>query len=376
MNAPQHFTVSVATAQSFALSPEGQSMARRRLLRDARETESRAGLPGETTALLGELMRRLVVAGLAELPAPGQGRTLARWQALADVAAHDLSLAKLFEGHTDALAILRELGDDAPVPAGSTWGMWAAEPPDAKVSFQRQGGGHHVRLQGRKSWCSGASTVSNGLLTAWAADGCGPFLVKVAMDQSGVRVIDKAWRAVGMAGSASVDVEFDAAQGTLLGGARDYLSRPGFWHGGAGIAACWYGGALALAHHLKAAAADSGGTGKRPGDLLRQAALGKVDLALRQTAALLRDAARWIDEHPRDDACALALRVRLSAEASAGRVLDEVGRALGAGPFCRDAQFARMAADLPVFVRQSGADRDFAALGAHLAASESASWAL
>ena len=196
------------------------------------------------------------------------------------------------------------------------------------------------------------------------------------MDQPGVRVVDKGWRAVGMASSASIDVEFDAAEGELLGGARDYLSRPGFWHGGAGIAACWYGGALALAQRLKVAAAGIGGTSQAAGNPLRQVALGKVDLALRQTAALLREAATWIDAHPRDDACALALRVRLSAEASAGSVLDEVGRALGAGPFCRDAHFARMAADLPVFVRQSGAERDFAALGARLATSEEKSWAL
>ena len=44
-------------------------------------------------------------------------------------------------------------------------------------------------------------------------------------------------------------------------------------------------------------------------------------------------------------------------------MLDEAGRALGAGAFCRDAKFARAAADLPVFIRQSHAEHDFAALG-------------
>lgn len=375
MNQAEQQAVSEVATRSLAASPESQLLARRRLLRDARETESRAGLQGESTVTLGDLMHRLVVSALADLPAPGHGRTLARWQALADVAAHDLSLAQLFEGHTDALAILHELGDEAAVPAGSTWGTWAAELPDVKLRFQPQDGGH-VSLRGRKSCCWGASTVSNGLLTAWSLDASGPYLVKVAMDQPGVRVIDKGWRAVGMASNASIDVEFNAAQGELLGGARDYLSRPGFWHGGAGIAACWYGGALALARRFKVAAADGGGTGLTPGNPLRHASLGKVDLALRQTAALLREAAAWIDAHPRDDACALALRVRLSAKASAGSVLDEVGRALGAGPLCHDAQFARMASDLPVFVRQSGAERDCAALGAHLAASDGTSWAL
>ena len=92
------------------------------------------------------------------------------------------------------------------------------------------------------------------------------------------------------------------------------------------------------------------------------AALGKVDLALQSTAALIRDAARWIDDNPLNNASSVALRVRLAAERCAGKVLDEAGRALGAAAFCRDARFARSAADLPVFVRQSHAERDFSAL--------------
>lgn len=49
-------------------------------------------------------------AVLAELP--GGGATLARGQVLAAVDADDLALAKLYEGHTDALAILAEAGID------------------------------------------------------------------------------------------------------------------------------------------------------------------------------------------------------------------------------------------------------------------------
>ena len=79
----------------------------------------------------------------------------------------------------------------------------------------------------------------------------------------------------------------------------------------------------------------------------------------------------------RADASAVALRVRLAAEATATRVLDETGRALGATPFCRDPRFARMAADLPVFLRQSHAERDCAALGERvLAHQEGPAWPL
>lgn len=108
----------------------------------------------------------------------------------------------------------------------------------------------------------------------------------------------------------------------------------------------------------------------------RLAGLGKVDLSLRATAALLRDAAQWIDAHPHQDASEVALPVRLAAEACAKTVLDEAGRALRAAPFCRDARFARMAADLPVFIRQSHAERGFCALGERVASSASGPWPL
>jgi hypothetical protein len=319
----------------------------------------------------GDALKQLVDAGLDALPPPGSGRTLLRWQMLAAVAAHDLSLVKLYEGHTDALAILSEL--NMPPPQAQTrWAMWAAEPPQARVYLQRNGDGANVMLTGRKAWCSGAASVTHALLTAWeaqpGADDRGPFLVAVDLHQWGVHVTDEGWQAIGMAGSASVDVTFDEAPAQLIGEVGDYLQRPGFWQGGVGIAACWYGGAAALADALKARVAARS-------DAHSAAHLGAVDVALQETAALLRQAAAQIDRNPRANAQALAMQTRASAERSAALVLDHVGRALGAAPFCRDAEFARRAADLPVFLRQSHAERDLQALG-ELRATEAGEWAL
>src|ERR1700686_985002 len=46
-----------------------------------------------------------VESGRLNLPLPGGGRTRERWAVLADLAGEDLSLARLAEGHADALAI-------------------------------------------------------------------------------------------------------------------------------------------------------------------------------------------------------------------------------------------------------------------------------
>jgi hypothetical protein len=48
-------------------------------------------------------------AELAAVPMPGRGHTLERWRWLWSVARQSPALARLAEGHLDALAILAEL---------------------------------------------------------------------------------------------------------------------------------------------------------------------------------------------------------------------------------------------------------------------------
>lgn len=304
--------------------------------------------------------------GLDQLPLPGQGHTLQRWRVLAEVAGADLALAKLFEGHTDALAIIDECAASHLDITGS-WGVWAAEPPSARVRIVARDG-HQVRLQGRKAWCSGALQLDCALVTAWDEQQC-PQLVAVRLDQPSLRTFEQGWQAVGMASTASVDVQLDACQGQLVGSSGEYLSRPGFWHGGAGIAACWYGAAQALGGYLLEHC-------ERRADPHALAHLGAVDAALAGARAALRETAAWIDEQPERDAQLPVRRLRAQVEDAADRVLRHVGRALGATPLCRNSHFARLSADLPVFMRQSHAERDLAELGRQLPGAAHREWPL
>ena len=329
-----------------------------------------AGTLNDSAAARGALLRGLVADGLAELPRPGGGATLERWRALAVVAAHDLALVKLYEGHTDALAILAEAGE--PVPRRDrTWGMWAAESPGGRVVFEPDGHAS-CTLSGHKAWCSGARLLDAALLTVWSSDGRGPFLARVDLAQAGVAFDAGDWQAVGMRATDSVTVRFDRVPARLVGAEGFYLSRPGFWQGGVGIAACWHGGACAIADALSgnaAAAGDKAGWH-------RLMALGALDCALSANAALLREAARWIDAHPRAEARTWALRTRAATDAACELALHHATRAMGATPLCLDARFARRAADLPVFVRQCHGDRDLVALGERVVGGGEASWTL
>lgn len=296
-----------------------------------------------------------------QLPLPGHGQTLQRWRALAAIAASDLCLAKVLEAHYDAQAILAEL--QAPALAdGELAAVWAAGGPQATLCLDPDG--NHA--SGDKPWCSGAGLVDVALVTAQAAQG--PQLLRIALDQAGISRHDDGWHATGMGGIRSGRVSFQRVHCEPVGAPGAYLQRPGFWHGGAGIAACWFGAAVALALPLLRSP-------RIATDPLAAALLGQVDMALAASAALLRELAAAIDARPADPQRLAVVRVRSQVERGCQLVLDAVGRALGPAPMCLDAAHARRWSDLAVFMRQSHADHDWAELGRGLAPLESP-WAL
>lgn len=307
------------------------------------------------------------------IPLPGHGQTLARWRLFAGIAAtHGAVAIKLFEAHADALAILAEVSQARPAP-DTQWAVWAAEPPDARVHVRPTSGaatlahtrglaarsgianGRPARLNGRKAWCSGARDVSHALVTCHDDDN-GTLMAAIDVRGPGATVTTEGWHAVGMSQTFSGDVLLEDCPALLIGGDRAYLDRPGFWHGGAGIAACWYGAVLPFEQAVRQAV-------HRHGDAHAAAHLGAIDGDLRGALALLRETAAWIDAHPDADAYVPAMRLRGAVEAAVLRVMQRAGNVLGAGPLCRNARLAALFADLPVLLRQSHAERDLAKLG-------------
>jgi alkylation response protein AidB-like acyl-CoA dehydrogenase len=311
----------------------------------------------------GRAFAAAVESGRLDVPLPGSGATWERWAVFAALAGEDLSLARLGEGHADAVAILAELGGPRP-ERGSRWGVWAASPPGPCVTARRRRGGWV--LDGVKRYCSGARACTHALVTAAADDGQRLFAVA-----AGDLVPDPdSWPATGMAGSDTLDVGFPGVAGEPVGPPGGYAGRPGFSHGGAGVAACWFGGARAVARALLDAAA------KRDVGPHALAHLGAVDVGLRTVRAALAEAAAGIDADPGDRGGAgpaRALRVRALTEAVAGDVLSRTGRALGAGPLGHDQAHSRAVADLTVYLRQHHAERDLERLG-ELTAQQGADW--
>jgi alkylation response protein AidB-like acyl-CoA dehydrogenase len=297
-----------------------------------------------------------LASGALELPLPGGGATAARWRRLADLTEADIVAGRLAEAHTDAVAILAELGGPEPKP-DQLWGVWAAEPPDAVV-FARGTGGE-ATLDGTKAWCSGATLCSHALVTArLTSDERGLFAVN--LHHPAVRPLPSTWRNPGMAQSDTRSVQFSGVPVIPVGRPGEYLSRPGFWHGAIGVSACWLGGARSVAKPLyERATADHV-------DAHTLAHLGAVDAALAAGDAILMAAAAEVDADPlnrKGSAELIARRTRAVVEAAVDETLSRTARALGPAPLCLDADHARRVADLAIYVRQSHAERDLERLG-------------
>jgi hypothetical protein len=304
-------------------------------------------LPLASSAAVADAVRILIAEGIATLPLPAAGQTSKRWRVLTQVGAIDLSLAKIFESHADALAILAEL--DTPADLAQLHAVWAAENPREPLDIDQS------LLVGTKSWCSGATDVDVGLLTATNSHG-DLVLVRVTMDHPSITRQPTTWRSPAMAASGTTAIRFDGTPAEVIGPPEAYLERPGFWHGGAGIAAVWLGAATALARRLAAGLIDRV-------DPHALAHLGRVDATLAAARALLDATAAWIDAHPSDDAFLPTLRLRLAVESAAHTVLHHTALALGPGPLTTEPEFIQRRADLELFLRQSHAERDLADLG-------------
>jgi hypothetical protein len=130
-----------------------------------------------------------------------------------------------------------------------------------------------------------------------------------------------------------------------------YLSRPGFWHGACGPAACWAGGAIGLVDYALANRTENPHT---------LAHLGAMEASVWAMYSCFETAGRQIDAHAedRDTAITRALSLRHVIEQLCVDILQRFGRACGPRPFAFDEDASRRYSEVQLYIRQCHAERD------------------
>lgn len=295
-----------------------------------------------------ELQQRLRTLAAEPLPIPGRGQTALRHQRILEVAAEDVSLAKLAEAHWDALAILAEAGR-SPVP-GALYAVWASEVPNQPLVFE------NGRLSGTKAFSSGGGIVDRALVTVGPPD---HQLLDIDVRLGPAVQLDLSrWQPEAFRLTQTGSVSFRAlpvAEGAIIGHPGFYVGRPGFWHGACGPAACWAGGAAGLLAYADAS---------RRSDSHTLAHLAAIHANVWAMRSLLRVAGDEIDAAPEDIRAAQqrALTLRHLIEQLATDTLRRFGRAYGPFPLAMDPDTARRYHETEIFLRQCHAERDLEGL--------------
>ncbi|WP_017389042.1 acyl-CoA dehydrogenase [Acinetobacter calcoaceticus] len=322
-------------------------------------SEFESALAEDKSKLRIDLLSQLV--NLAKnLPYPASGQTYQRWQLFAQIAGSDLSLAKLFESHCDALSILNELGYQEEID-DQIWAVWAADGGPALLQIKDN------LCNGIKPWCSGVEFIQKALMSYKDQQGQAQLCI-VNLEHPSITTDLSHWHAVGMHATQTARVTFENTPVKPIGHPNSYLERPGFWHGAAGVAACWYGAAVRLASFLQ----ESCQANPNP---FKKLYLGELAQQLAITKQYFQYVAELIDHQPLLSHEREIRILRAQTEQCCQSVVEQVGKALGARPFCEDTTFAQLMADLPVFIRQSHAAFDYEQI-AELCLSEQSLWEL
>jgi alkylation response protein AidB-like acyl-CoA dehydrogenase len=265
----------------------------------------------------------------------------------------DLSVARIFEGHVNAVSIVARYGNHDQLQAlskriaqGGLSAVWGAD--DAKGLHVANGG--RSTLQGRKILASGAGIVTDPIVTAKADDDQVICLLQLTMDE---KIDLSAWNALGMRSTATGAIDLSdivVTSENLVGVAGDFMRQPYFSGGAWRFCAAHVGATERLVDLFR--------------DHLVRTARGDDPFQLQRLAhciASARTARHWVEEAARRlsvdepdtaNVVAFANLTRMVTERCSLDVMEAVQRGVGLASFIRPNPIERISRDLATYLRQ------------------------
>lgn len=277
----------------------------------------------------------------------------------------DLALGRIFEGHVNAMQLVAVYGDpaqqimlDEDRRRGCLFGVWNTEPtPGLSILLI---GDKRWRLQGAKSFATGAGRLDRVLVTARRADGTKQ-MVLVDVEGSAQRADNSGWRVRGMRGTISGLFDFSGIElddRALIGTPGDYEKEPRFSAGAWRFTAVQLGAVEALVRHLRDHLSSTG----KAGDAIHRARFAQCATACRSAGLWVRRASERA-EAQEPDAIPLVLMTRGIVEDAGFVAMEAAARSVGTAAFFTGQPIDRITRDLGLYLRQPVPDeaRDRAA---------------
>lgn len=295
-------------------------------------------------------------------------------KALMQIGAANLGVGRLWEGHVNALRLIRLYGSashqktaEGLITSDALFGVWGAD-GSTPVTLNAETG----TLQGAKLFASGLGTVTHALVTANA----GPDAQLILIDVRDMERADASqWDMLGMRATASGKYDFSelrVGEGDLIGGPGDYLREPHFVGGVWRIAALQAGASAGL---LGAAAKQLRNMERLEAEA-QKARLMQVLMRVWAGMALVERAATAAqsDAFSPDTLVANAIAARLYTEEVGLDAIAAVEQSLGLRHFTQNSETGRMARDLSVYLRQAARDAFLQRAAAHALSQDDRLW--
>lgn len=289
----------------------------------------------------------------------------------------NLAVARLYEGHVNALLLIQQFGAPErtvaelldPAVADRLHAVWNTE-ADHGVRLLPIGDGRY-RIDGAKTFASGAGFVERPLITATLPDG-GWQMVLLDLTLERPVVDRRAWRPIGMKATASGRIDLTGmivSSDAFVGRPGDYYRQPWFGAGAVRFAAAQLGGAIAL---VEAARVDLRASG-RTSDEAQRRRLGQICIDLETGTLLLERAGQLADrsrfggmpEPTVDDRTmnGYADLVRTAIERICLNAIEYAQRSVGVRSLIGPHPIERISRDLFIYLRQPAPDAALRSVG-------------
>lgn len=289
----------------------------------------------------------------------------------------NLSVARIYEGHINALLLINKFGnaiqkeryfEDA--ANGKLFGVWNTEMTKDGLLL------NNLKLNGAKTFCSGALNIQRPIVTAKTKDG----LKMIVLDIEKYPQLEEdwsLWNPIGMRSSVSCRLDFtgiSVQEYQFLGEKDDYYKNPYFSWGAVRFSAIQLGGAQAILDavidHLQKL--------KRTSDPFQRRRLGKMSILL-QTGKLWIARGNEIENnqiiHCDSEAQVnFANMMRTVTSDICNEIILLAEKAVGIQGIMIGHPLERLVRDLRVYLKQAGPDVALASVGEYTAQKNIASY--